>query len=89
MIREGGGPIDGALQFELVRALTVADRANNAVLQERNGRWGVQGDPTEGALIVAARGRARGCRRSALASPASAKCRFLRAQADEHRAQRH
>ena len=35
--------------------LTVADRANNAVLQERDGRWTVQGDPTEGALIVAAR----------------------------------
>ena len=34
---------------------TVADRANNAVLQERDGRWSVQGDPTEGALIVAAR----------------------------------
>jgi Ca2+-transporting ATPase len=33
----------------------VADRANNAVLQERDGRWTVQGDPTEGALIVAAR----------------------------------
>ena len=53
--RDGGGAIDGALQFELVRALTVADRANNAVLQERDGRWTVQGDPTEGALIVAAR----------------------------------
>jgi Ca2+-transporting ATPase len=25
------------------------------VLQERDGRWTVQGDPTEGALIVAAR----------------------------------
>ena len=37
------------------RALAVADRANNAVLQERDGRWTVQGDPTEGALIVAAR----------------------------------
>jgi Ca2+-transporting ATPase len=40
---------------ELQRALTVADRANNAVLQERDGRWTVQGDPTEGALVVAAR----------------------------------
>ena len=39
---------------ELERALAVADRANNAVLQERDGRWTVQGDPTEGALIVAA-----------------------------------
>ena len=43
------------LRFELERALAVADRANNAVLQERDGRWTVQGDPTEGALIVAAR----------------------------------
>ena len=52
--REGGGAIEGALQFEFVRALAAADRANNAVLQERDGRWTVQGDPTEGALIVAA-----------------------------------
>jgi Ca2+-transporting ATPase len=53
--RDGGGAIDGALRAELVRTLAVADRANNAVLQERDGRWMVQGDPTEGALIVAAR----------------------------------
>ena len=45
----------GALRVELERALAAADRANNAVLQERDGRWTVQGDPTEGALIVAAR----------------------------------
>ncbi len=43
-----------AMKMELERALAVGDRANNAVLQERNGRWTVQGDPTEGALIVAA-----------------------------------
>jgi Ca2+-transporting ATPase len=49
------GVIDGALRIELERALAVADRANNAVLQERDGRWTVQGDPTEGALVVAAR----------------------------------
>ena len=54
-MRRQQGVIDGALRFELVRALAVADRANNAVLQERDGRWTVQGDPTEGALIVAAR----------------------------------
>jgi Ca2+-transporting ATPase len=53
--REGGGKIDGSLQFEFVRALAAADRANNAVLHERGGRWAVHGDPTEGALIVAAR----------------------------------
>jgi Ca2+-transporting ATPase len=52
---DGGGPIKGALRSELVRALSAADRASNAALQEREGRWTVQGDPTEGALIVAAR----------------------------------
>jgi Ca2+-transporting ATPase len=53
--REDDGPIDGSLRSELVWALTIADRANNAVVQEHEGRWGVDGDPTEGALIVAAR----------------------------------
>jgi Ca2+-transporting ATPase len=53
--RDGGGAVDGALRLELDRALAVADRANNAVLQEDDARWTVQGDPTEGALIVAAR----------------------------------
>jgi len=53
--RAGGGVIDGALRSEFTRALAAADRANNAVLQEHGGRWTVQGDPTEGALIVAAR----------------------------------
>ena len=52
---DDGAPLEGALRVELQRALTVADRANNAVLQERDGRWTVQGDPTEGALVVAAR----------------------------------
>ena len=53
--RDGGGPIDGALRVELERALAVGDRANNAELHDRNGDWSVQGDPTEGALVVAAR----------------------------------
>ena len=53
--REGDGPIDGLLQSELAWALTIADRANNAVLEEHKGRWRVEGDPTEGALIVASR----------------------------------
>jgi Ca2+-transporting ATPase len=54
--REAGGKaIDDALRAEMERALAVADRANNAVLREQDGRWTVQGDPTEGALIVAAR----------------------------------
>ena len=50
---EGGAPLDGPLRVEVQRALTVADRANNAVLHQRDGRWFVQGDPTEGALLVA------------------------------------
>jgi Ca2+-transporting ATPase len=55
-VRQAGGEaIEGDLRSELLRALAAADRANNAVLQERDGRWTVQGDPTEGALIVAAR----------------------------------
>jgi Ca2+-transporting ATPase len=52
--REGGGSIDGPLRIELERSLAVADRASNAVLQEQDGRWKVLGDPTEGALCVAA-----------------------------------
>jgi Ca2+-transporting ATPase len=52
---EEGGPVDGPLRTELQRTLAVADRANNAVLQQCGGRWTVQGDPTEGALVVAAR----------------------------------
>src|SRR5688572_25619890 len=52
---EGGAALEGALRVELERALAVADRANNAVLQQRDARWTVQGDPTEGALVVAAR----------------------------------
>src|SRR5262245_57504324 len=53
--RDGGGSIEGTLQAELERALCVADRANNAIVEARDGRWTVHGDPTEGALLVAAR----------------------------------
>ena len=51
----GGKTWNDALRIELERALLAADRANNAVLRERDGRWSVQGDPTEAALVVAAR----------------------------------
>ncbi|HTL44429.1 MAG TPA: cation-translocating P-type ATPase [Vicinamibacterales bacterium] len=50
-----GNPVAGGLLVEVERALAVADRANNASLHEEHGRWIVEGDPTEGALIVAAR----------------------------------
>ena len=36
-------------------ALSPPPRRNNASLQECDGRWTIEGDPTEGALIVAAR----------------------------------
>ncbi len=55
ILRDGGGTIDGAFRVELERTLAAANRVNNAVLEEREGRFSVQGDPTEGALIVAAR----------------------------------
>jgi P-type Ca2+ transporter type 2C len=52
---DGGRPIEGALRVELERVLAAAARANNASIQQTGGRWTVQGDPTEGALLVAAR----------------------------------
>ena len=52
---EGGRPVAGNLRIELERTLAVADRANNASLQQVDERWTVLGDPTEGALVVAAR----------------------------------
>jgi Ca2+-transporting ATPase len=53
--RDPAGEIDGPLRIELERALAAGDRANNAELHHSDGRWTVQGDPTEGALVVAAR----------------------------------
>jgi Ca2+-transporting ATPase len=55
LLQDGQPLADGALRNEVTYTLSAADRANNAVLQERGGRWIIQGDPTEGALIVAAR----------------------------------
>ena len=45
---------EGALRIEAEWALTAAHLCNNATLAERAGRWSVIGDPTEGALKVAA-----------------------------------
>ncbi len=46
---------DPALLEEVERALTAGDLANNAALVQQDERWTIQGDPTEGALVVAAR----------------------------------
>jgi Ca2+-transporting ATPase len=51
-----GHAVDNEAQrYEIERVLRAAALANNAALLEEDGRWKVQGDPTEGALIVAAR----------------------------------
>jgi Ca2+-transporting ATPase len=65
-----GAPVSNAVKSELERVLTVADRANNAVLEQRDSHWSVQGDPTEGALLVAAR--------KAGLDPARLETRFVR-----------
>jgi P-type Ca2+ transporter type 2C len=55
-LQHGGWPLqEPALHTEVERTLIAADLANNATLTHNDGRWSVQGDPTEGALIVAAR----------------------------------
>jgi P-type Ca2+ transporter type 2C len=55
-LQRDGRPVnDEPLRAEVERALRAADLANNATLSHDDGRWSVQGDPTEGALIVAAR----------------------------------
>jgi len=55
-LRQGDQALhDDVLRAEVMYTLRAADRANNAVLQEHDQRWTIQGDPTEGALIVAAR----------------------------------
>ena len=59
LTREDGGEIEPALQEELRWALTIGEQVNNAQLSEQAGRWQIQGDPTEGALLVAARKVAR------------------------------
>ncbi len=51
-----GAPLaDGALKAAVQRLLYAAELVNNARLVKVDGRWSIQGDPTEGALIVAAR----------------------------------
>ncbi len=46
---------DGAIRQEIDQALIAFDRANNATVQRNDGQWVAMGDPTEAALIVAAR----------------------------------
>jgi P-type Ca2+ transporter type 2C len=51
-----GSPLDGREGMDdLRRLLRAASLASNASVEDREGAWQVQGDPTEGALVVAAR----------------------------------
>jgi Ca2+-transporting ATPase len=55
-VQQDGKPVeDPVLLEEVRRTLAAGNLVNNAVLVERDGRWAIQGDPTEGALLVAAR----------------------------------
>ncbi|MCL6509266.1 MAG: cation-translocating P-type ATPase [Anaerolineae bacterium] len=53
MTQDGRPLSDDLLRAEVEYAMRAADLSNNSVLQQRNGRWVIQGDPTEGALRVA------------------------------------
>ncbi len=55
-VEQEGRPVDDpALLEEVERTLAAGELANNATLVQRDGRWTIRGDPTEGALVVAAR----------------------------------
>ncbi len=52
---EDGGELSGDGKTEADQLLRAATLANNSLLIERDGSWSIQGDPTEAALLVAAR----------------------------------
>jgi Ca2+-transporting ATPase len=53
--RDGHDLADPTQHYEVMRVLRAGSLANNARLNEEHGHWQIQGDPTEGALVVAAR----------------------------------
>jgi len=53
--QDGKAVTDPVLLQEVEQALAAGHLVNNAALLRRAGRWVIQGDPTEGALVVAAR----------------------------------
>ncbi len=55
MMHEGRELTDEGLRAEVEKTLRAAELANNARLSHQDERWAVLGDPTEGALLVAAR----------------------------------
>ncbi len=53
-IRRNGAPVDLESHIALAECLRAGLLCNDSELVEKEGRWDVRGDPTEGALIVAA-----------------------------------
>ncbi len=49
-----GRPVEAGGETDLASTLTAGLLCNNAVLRENSGTWEMLGDPTEGALVVAA-----------------------------------
>ena len=94
-IPEGEFTVDGTKLADasphrdaVARTLRAAALANDAALANSEGRWRVQGDPTEGALIVAARKFGIGRGRARAPSPHRGNPVHLGAQAPHHRAPR-
>jgi Ca2+-transporting ATPase len=52
---EGSIVAEGAVRSEVEGVLSAASLCVNATLENRDGEWSIHGDPTEAALIVAAR----------------------------------
>ncbi|MGJ5819125.1 cation-translocating P-type ATPase [Paludibaculum fermentans] len=55
LLPQGLQELSGAWKQETDQLLQAAVLANNAQLNEKQGAWSIQGDPTEGALLSAAR----------------------------------
>jgi Ca2+-transporting ATPase len=53
-IAEKGSPTDRAESTALTECLKAGLLCNDSLLLEKEGRWEIQGDPTEGALLVSA-----------------------------------
>ena len=54
LVDDRGQPVDPGTSPALWWSLLAGARCNDARLSEQDGRWGVVGDPTEGALLVVA-----------------------------------
>jgi len=54
-LRQDGQPVDAAKHPAMLTLARAGLLCNDSVLREEDGTWRIEGDPTEGALLVAAR----------------------------------